>query len=62
MRNSKKLLPKIRKADFTGCRVYAAPKYLLPRFIINLLDVSPCLDELKCVDQKIRPSLDGYLR
>ena len=32
MRNSKKLLQKTRKADFTGCRIYAAPKYLLPRF------------------------------
>ena len=32
MRNSKKLLLKIRKADFPWCRVCAALKYLLPGF------------------------------
>lgn len=32
MRNSKKLLLKIRKADFSWCRVCAALKYLLPGF------------------------------
>ena len=32
MKNSKKLLLKIRKADFYWCRAYAPLKYLLPGF------------------------------
>lgn len=37
MRNSKKLLLKIRKADFSWCRACAALKYLLPGFDRNFI-------------------------